>query len=397
MFNPEKRKRIPLSEPLLYGNEKEWVLRCLESNWVSSSGPFVEQFEDEIAQSVNAPHKKSVVTASGTAALHLALLTAGVKPGELVLVPTLTFIATVNAINYVGAEPLFFGSDSRLCMDLNSLEEFLQNECRKEGAHFVHKSSSRRISAVMPVHVLGFTVDVFRLRSLFTDSSVAILEDAAESMGSLVKSPITNDWVTSGTIGDLGCYSFNGNKIITSGGGGSIVGNNQEWLKRCKYLANQAKDDALFFEHHSVGYNYRMTSLEAALGIAQLKNLSTSIERRTRIHLQYRNHLKNADNVEVIEGLSTEQPNYWLTAVRIKNWNLDQLRSGIFKLQELGIEARPVWTLNHTQAPYRKCATFKPQSSEADYPKILCIPSSSNLTEEEVGFVADNVVRIAAH
>lgn len=389
-----RRKRIPLSEPCLYGNEKEWILKCLETNWVSSSGPFVEQFENEIASAVHAPHGKSVATASGTAALHLALISAGVGASDLVIVPTLTFIATVNAVTYTGAEPVFFGCDSRLCLDLNAVENFVATECSTIGDKIIHKKSGKRVAAVVPVHVLGFSVDIFRLRAILGNARVAIVEDAAESMGSLVRSKDNDEWINSGTLGDVGCYSFNGNKIVTSGGGGALVSNHQDWIHNCRYLANQAKDDNLFFEHHNVGYNYRITSLEAALGIAQIKNLAHSIELRRKIHSRYSENFKNHRRLVLLQGAANERPNHWLSAVRIEGRTLDHLRRGISQLQEMGIEGRPLWKLNHLQLPYQSKMTHQVHTAEDLYPQILCLPSTSNLSTQEVDYVSECVVRI---
>ncbi|RME03545.1 MAG: aminotransferase DegT, partial [Deltaproteobacteria bacterium] len=253
---------IPLSIPKLAGNEWRYVRECLDTNWVSSVGAFVERFEREVAARVGARY--GVATASGTAAIHIALLVSGVGPGDEVLLPTLTFIAPANAIRYVGAVPLLLDVDPVTWqLDPEKTIDFLEKECRWQEGRLVNRTTGRRVRAIMPVHILGHPVDLDPILEVARKYELTVIEDATESLGARYKERHV------GNLGDIGCFSFNGNKIITSGGGGMIVTNDETTARRARYLTTQAKDDPIEYVHGELGYNYRLTNLQAALGVAQ--------------------------------------------------------------------------------------------------------------------------------
>ena len=267
---------IPLCVPELRGKEWVYIKECLDTNWVSSAGTFVDRFEDAVAQYIGVKH--AVATASGTAALHVALLVAGVQPDDEVVVSTLTFIAPANTVRYVGAWPVFVDAEPLYWqMDSEKLAHFLEKGCRwKDGALF-NKVTGRRVKAILPVHILGHPCDMQPIMEAARKYGLAVIEDATESLGSKYQSTMA------GHLGDIACFSFNGNKVITTGGGGMIVTDNAEWAKEARYLTTQAKDDPIEYIHEIFGYNYRLTNIQAAMGCAQMESLDEYISAKRRI------------------------------------------------------------------------------------------------------------------
>jgi perosamine synthetase len=257
---------IPLSVPSLNGNEWKYVKACLDAGWVSSAGPFVDRFEQEVAGYLGA--KYAVATVSGTAALHIALLVAGVRTDDEVLVPTLTFIAPANAVRYVGAWPVFIDVEPDYWqMAPAAVRQFLSDECRKVNGEIRNRTTGRRIAAILPVHILGHPSDSDSIMEVAAEFGLHVVGDATEGLGARYKNrPV-------GNLADISCLSFNGNKIITAGGGGMIVTDRKDWADRARYLTTQAKDNPVEYEHSQVGYNYRLSNIHAALGCAQLEKL----------------------------------------------------------------------------------------------------------------------------
>jgi dTDP-4-amino-4,6-dideoxygalactose transaminase len=278
---------ISLSVPNLHGNEWRYVKECLDSGWVSSAGPFVDRFEREFAAYTGASH--AVACVNGTAALQTALRVAGVDAGQEVIVPTLTFIATVNAVHYLGAHPIFMDSDEYYNIDVEKAVDFLERNTDRQDGFCVNTRTGRRITAVVPVHVFGNAARLEPLIHACRARNIVIVEDAAESLGTrYTQGDLTGHHT--GTIGDLGCFSFNGNKIITTGGGGMIITDNAEYAQRARYLTTQAKDDELRYIHGEVGYNFRLTNIQAALGVAQLELLPGFLEAKRRNFELYRDY-----------------------------------------------------------------------------------------------------------
>src|SRR6202167_138990 len=281
---------IPLSVPVIQGNEWRYMKECLDTNWVSSVGPFVDRFEEAIATQVGT--RFAVATVNGTAALHVALLLAGVKPEDEVVVSTLTFIAPVNAIRYVGAWPVFIDAEPvYLQMDPSGVVDFLERGCRWHDGALHNKLTGRRVSALIPVHILGHPVDLDPILEVARKYGLKVIEDSTEGLGADYKGR------SLGCLGDVACFSFNGNKIITTGGGGMLVTNNQEWAHRAKYLTTQAKDDPIEYLHREVGYNYRLSNLLAAVGCAQMEQLPAYIAAKRRIAARYTEKLQNLPGI----------------------------------------------------------------------------------------------------
>src|SRR2546426_3112212 len=270
---------VPLSAPAIQGREWEYVKECLDTAWVSSTGQFVERFEEMVSERTGARY--AVATVNGTAALHVALLIAGVQPDDEVLVSTLTFIAPANAIRYVRAWPVFVDAEPvHWQMDPEKLVGFVETECEWRGALY-NKQSGRRVSAIVPAHILGHPVDMQPILDVARKYDLRVVEDATESLGARYRgTPV-------GILGDVACLSFNGNKTITTGGGGMILTNNGAWAARAKYLTTQAKDDSIEYIHGEIGYNYRLTNLQAALGCAQLEKLDEYVGAKRRLAETY--------------------------------------------------------------------------------------------------------------
>ena len=266
-------EQIPLCEPFLGGNERQYVDECLKTGWVSSVGKYVNKFEEQFAE--RHPETGAVAVASGTAAIHLALLAVGVEPGDEVIVSSMTFIAPANAIRYVGAWPIFIDADPDYWqMDVDKVEDFIKGSCELSPQGLINKFTGRKVSAIVPVHILGHPVDMDALVLVASKYGLKIIEDATESLGAKVRGRSV------GTIGDVGCFSFNGNKLITTGGGGMVISKDPGICKKVRYLSTQAKEEGNEYIHKSVGYNYRLTNIQAAVGCAQLEQLDSFLDKK---------------------------------------------------------------------------------------------------------------------
>ena len=368
-------KMIPLSVPNLKGNELTYVTEAIKTEWVSTAGPFISDFEHQLAEYVKAP--VAVACQSGTAGLHLALMALGVCAGDEGSVPTLTFIAAVNPVRYIGADPIFMDCDDSLTMDADKLEDFCRKECELRKQSLFHKRTGRRISAVIVVHVFGNLADMDRIMSIAKVYHLKVLEDATEALGSCYLDGKYRDRYA-GTLGTMGVYSFNGNKIITTGGGGMIVSQDSKLAERCRFLSTQAKADSLYFIHEEVGYNYRMTNLQAALGLAQLEQLESFIEVKQRNYKRY-----ISQGIGLLSFKENIRSNTWFYSYLTKD------RDGLIRfLKEHQIQSRPIWQLIHTLKPYRGCRTYRIEKAYRYHEAIVNLPCSSNLQEAEVDRVA---------
>jgi len=378
---------IPLTEPSLKGNEWQYVKECLDTEWVSSAGKYVGLFEKKIAEHTNA--KYAVACVNGTSALQVSLRLAGVEPGDEVIVPTLTFIAPVNAVAYNGASPVFMDTDDYYNMDAEKVIEFINGETVFKNESTYNKTTNKKISAIIPVHVWGNAVWMAKLVSLCEERNIAIVEDAAESMGTRYINGEHSGKHT-GTICLLGCLSFNGNKIITSGGGGMILTDDADLAEKAKYLTKQAKDDRLRYIHHEIGYNFRLTNIQAALGVAQLEQLPRFLERKGEISHQYQNALKGVDGLSIADVPNYADNNHWMNVLQIDNAVYGEDRDSIMqRLEKNRIQTRPVWALNHLQKPYKDCQSYKIEQAEELVNNSLCLPSSTNLSDEDLNKVID--------
>lgn len=386
------RKFIPLSVPNLKGKELEYVTHAVETEWVSTGGPYVNDFEMKIAEYVKC--KGAVSCQNGTSGLHIALEVCGVTKADEVIVPTLTFIAAVNPVKYIGAEPIFMDCDDSLCMDVDKLKDFCELECNFIEGKLINKKTDKHIKALVVVHVFGNMAEMEGIIDIANMYNLKVVEDATEAIGTYYIEGKYKDR-HAGTIGDIGVYSFNGNKIMTTGGGGMIVSNNEELLKKAKHLTTQAKSDELYYTHDEIGYNYRMTNLQAALGLAQLEQLEKFITVKHDNYLLYKDCIQRIDGLELLSFRKELRPNYWFYSVSVDRdvygLNRDELLN---RLLESSIQSRPIWGLLHEQKPYIYSQTYRIEKANFYYDKILNIPCSSNLMIEDVKYICALLAKI---
>ena len=385
----DRFSRIPLSEPTQTGREWDYVRDCLETNWLSSAGPYVSRLEALVADRLGVTH--AVATSSGTAALHVALQVADVGSGDEVLVPSLTFMASINAIRYLGACPVLIGPDADTGqMSVDSLERFIESHCSVIHGSLVNASSGRRVKAVMPVHILGHPCDMDTLLKLAQEYGISVVEDACEALGARYKGREI------GSFGHIACFSFNGNKIVTAGAGGMIVTNRTDWGTRAKHLTTQAKEDGVEFVHTEVGYNYRLSNIHAAIGCAQIESLDERIVTKRRLSERYLTGLADIDGITPLREASWATGNAWLTAVRVDPERYGRSSRDLqHLLQELGIESRPLWQPAHLSPAGKGLRSFECDAADALYESVLCLPSSVSLSDEDQDRVIDAIASAA--
>lgn len=383
---------IPLSVPNLTGKELQYVTKVIEEQWVSTAGSSITQFESKLAKYVGV--EEACACQSGTAGLHLCLVHFGVKDGDVVLVPTLTFIATINAIMYQRATPVFFDCDDNLCINVEQIKKYIENDCTYDGEVLRQKSSNQVVKAIIPVHIFGDTCQMDSIMEIAKKYNLVVIEDATESLGTKFANGRFRDMYT-GTVGDAGVFSFNGNKIITTGGGGMVVSKDNKLIEHIKYLSQQSKDDTLYFIHNEVGYNYRMTNVQAALGIAQLERLDEFIKIKHENYNLYCELLNDCKLGKMMKFSCGSNANYWFYSFCLNEENAD-IRDAMLKyLESNGIQARPIWTLNHKQKPFAECHVLSTDIAENYYNRILNIPCSSNLTSEDIYSVCSAIMDFA--
>jgi len=362
-----------LHDPFFAGNEKAYLAECVETGYVSSVGSFVNRFEHELAQFVGAPHAVAVV--NGTAALHLALVAVGVKPGDEVIVPALSFVATASAVALAGATPHFVDvSATTWGIDAAALRSHLSSLGRRDGDNFINQETGRPITAIVPMHTLGHPFDGEGIKAVAGEFGLAFVEDAAESLGSF------SGGVHTGLMGDVGVFSFNGNKTITTGGGGALVTRNADIAVRLRHLSTTAKIPHRFeFDHDAVGYNYRMPNINAALGVAQLEQLPDLVERQRLLYEKYQAALGDLG----IGTLRSENPgtksNYWLQALLLTSELAPQRDEILNACLDEGIPVRPLWKPLNTLAPYSSSPSTTIPIVEDLYSRTICLPSSASL------------------
>jgi len=381
------QKYIPLSVPSLRGNEWEYIKECLDTEWVSTAGKYAGLFEDKIAEYTGSRY--AVATVNGTSALQISIQLAGVKSEDEVLVPTLTFIAPVHAILYQQAKPVFMDADRYFNLDVEKTIQFIQEDTEYINGVTRNKKTGRKIAAVIPVHIFGNAVWLDELVNLCEERNIAVIEDACEAVGTRYKSG-THSGRHAGTIGRFGCLSFNGNKIITTGGGGMILTGDPNLAEKANYLTTQAKDDPVRYIHNEIGYNYRLTNIQAAMGVAQLEQLPDLLASRKEIFTQYR------DSVNMIPGLRMVEPpdyatnNHWISVVYIDPREFGSGREDLmFWLKTKGIETRPIWHLNHLQQHLKKYQAYQIEKAVELADHCLCLPSSSGMEESDLKRVID--------
>lgn len=366
---------IPLSVPNLAGNELEYAIEAVKTQWVSTGGELINKLEENLAKYLHV--EKACALQSGTAGLHLAMKLSGVDYNDEVIVPTLTFIAAVNPVKYCYAHPIFMDCDDSLCMNAKKVQEFLENECIFDGEKTVNKKTNRQLKAIVVVHVFGNVGNLELLLELAKKYNLKLIEDSTEALGGYYK----NSGKFLGTFGDFGVFSFNGNKIITTGGGGALVAKNTKDVNRAKHLSTQAKADVVYFDHDEIGYNYRMTNLQAALGVAQLEQLEGFVEIKNKNYELYKK-----EGLNLMPFSDEIRSNKWFYS--LISDNRDEL---IKYLNDKKIQTRPIWKLIHTLKPYQNSQAYKIEKALKYYEKIVNIPCSTGITQEELLRVSQEI------
>ena len=381
---------IPLSIPNFEGNEKKYVDDAIDQGWVSTGGAYITKLEKVLADYLCVDNVAACQ--SGTAALHLSLVEAGVKPGDIVLVPPVTFIAAVNPVKYQFATPVFIDCDDGFCMDPVKLRSFCEEECVWQDTELKYKG--RTVKAVVVVHVFGNMADMEPIMETAVKYNLRVIEDATEALGTRYT---TGKYAGkfAGTIGDFGAYSFNGNKIITTGGGGAVTANDSKTVDHIRFLSTQAKTDPHYYIHNEVGYNYRMTNIQAALGVAQMEELPEFIKRKQRNYDLYKELFEGFEFGTLMPFRNGIESNQWFYSLNIDREHITAtMREIITSLQDKGIETRAIWGLINEQKPYEKETTYKLEKAPYYANRILNIPSSTQITEEEIRYVADEVKKL---
>lgn len=370
---PEERKNVELHEPFFCGNEWKYVTECLDTNWVSSVGKFVDVFEQKLAEFTGV--KKAFAVVNGTAALHISLKMAGVETGDEVLVPDLTFVATANAVTYCGAIPHFVDcDDTTLGVDPRVLSEYLTRIAENNGKDCINRQTGRKIKVLVAMHTFGHPSDLDALQRVCEQFKITLIEDAAEALGSYYKNRHVGQW------GKFSVLSFNGNKTITTGGGGAILTNDDELGVRAKHIATTAKlPHPFIFFHDQIGYNYRMPNLNAALGVAQLENLPSFLERKRSLAMRYKKAFQGMAGVRFVDEPSFGKSNFWLNAILLDKDRAAE-RDGLLEyLRADGIKARPAWTLMHKLPMFQDSPRMEVPVAEAIESRLINIPSSAFL------------------
>jgi len=380
-------KKIFLSEPTFDKNDVESVKKSVIEGWVSSAGKNIKLFENLICKYTKS--KFCIACNSGTSALHIALKILNVSNNDEVIVPSISFIATINAVKYNNAEPIFIDVDKNFNLDENKLIKFLKNNTFQKKQCCFNKKTKKKIKALIIAHIWGGGARIKKIIKECKKRNIKILEDAAESLGTFYTNKYLQNKHT-GTIGDVGIFSFNGNKIVTTGAGGAILTNNQKYEKKSRYLINQAKDDD-FFKHNELGYNYRLPSLNAYLGISQIKKLSVFKKKKKQIHFLYKSIFKSSSVFDVYDFPQISKNNYWMNILTLKKKNDKRFIIFLINYLKKFIEFRRIWPPNETQKLYKHCQKFEIIESKKLYDTAICVPSSPTITKEQILFIYQKI------
>jgi perosamine synthetase len=375
---------IPLSVPKIEGNESKYVIDCLNTGWISSAGSYVNQFEDMVAKYAGA--KYGVACMNGTVGLHIAQVLLGITKDDHVIAPNITFIATLNAIKYIGAQPILIDVDiNNWQMDLDLLEQYLEQNTEfkttKSGTYCFDTTTNKRVRAIMPVHVLGNIGDMDRLLAIAKKYHLDIIEDSTEALGTTFKNK------HAGTFGKIGVFSFNGNKIISTGGGGVIVTDDQAIAKKARHLTTQAKISAMDYIHDEIGYNYRLVNVLAAIGVAQMETFNATLQSKASMDRFYRKHLNNVGDIKFQEIPEGTHPNGWLFTFRTS-----KMRQLLAYLNSNGVQARPFWMpMNQLEMFKKDIYITNANVSATVYDTSISIPSSTGITNKQLQTVVETI------
>ncbi len=384
---------ISLSEPNLHGNEVKYTTEAIESQWVSITDPFVGKFKKVVEDYVKADN--AIPMQNATSALHMALIINDINSNHEVIAPTLTFIASVNCIKYVNATPVFMDCDSFGNMDPEKLRRFCQTQCTLTDKGLVNNKTGKIVKAVVVTHIFGNMADMESITQIADEFKLILIEDSAQALGTYYTSGKFKGRFA-GTFGDCGVYSYNSNKIITCGSGGTLVVKDSDKAEKVMYLAAQAKDDGLRYKHNNVGYNYMMNNIQSAVGIAQMEQLEGFIKTKEANYLLYKELLKDVKGITLLPFSPNCRPNYWFYSILVNEKEYGISREALMnELAKRKIQSRPVWGLVHRQKPYQDCQTFEIEKAEEYTETLLNIPCGSTLTTEQVKKVVKAIEEIA--
>lgn len=381
---------IPLSIPNFEGNEKKYVNEALDQGWVSTGGAYVTKLEESMQKFLHVDNM--AVCQSGTSALHMSLIEAGVGSGDIVIVPALTFIAAVNPVKYQHANPVFMDCDESLCMDPVKLRQFCEEECVFSDGTL--KYNNQIVKAIIVVHVFGNMADMVSIIEIAHEYNIRVIEDATEALGTYyIGGQFAGRYA--GTIGDFGAYSFNGNKIITTGGGGAVTSNDSKVVNHLRYLSTQAKDDPHNYIHNEIGYNYRMTNIQAAMGVAQMEELSEFIRRKNENYDYYCKLFDKYELGRMIGFRKETTSNKWFYSLEINREKVKaSLQEIITELEKQGVQTRAIWGLINEQRPYQSEAAYKIEKAKYYADRIINIPCSTQISREEIEYVVKKIKEI---
>lgn len=381
---------IPLSIPNFEGNEKKYVNEALDQGWVSTGGAYVTKLEESMQKFLHVDNM--VVCQSGTSALHLSLIEAGVGLGDIVIVPALTFIAAVNPVKYQHANPVFMDCDESLCMDPVKLRQFCEEECVFSDGTL--KYNNQIVKAIIVVHVFGNMADMVSIIEIAHEYNIRVVEDATEALGTYyIGGQFAGRYA--GTIGDFGAYSFNGNKIITTGGGGAVTSNDSKVVNHMRYLSTQAKDDPHNYIHNEIGYNYRMTNIQAAMGVAQMEELPEFIRRKNENYDYYCKLFDKYELGRMIGFRKETTSNKWFYSLEINREKVKaSLQEIISELEKQGVQTRAIWGLINEQLPYQSEVAYKIEKAKYYADRIINIPCSTQISREEIEYVVKKIKEI---
>ena len=383
---------VPLSIPNFEGNERKYVDEAIDQGWVSTGGAYITKLEEQMASLLQVPNVAACQ--SGTSGLHLALVDCGVQPGDMVIVPTLTFIAAVNPVKYQFAAPVFMDCDDSLCIDPEKLQEFCERECRLENGKLIHNATKKHVKAVIVVHVFGNMADMEAIMEIAEQYRLTVIEDATEALGTYYTEGKYKGKYA-GTIGDYGAYSFNGNKIITTGGGGAVTAKEPEKVDHLRYLSTQAKDDPHYYIHNEIGYNYRMTNVQAAIGVAQMEELEEFIKRKHGNYNLYQSLFSGYELGTLLGFREGAYSNQWFYSLQIRMDRIHgTMRDIITRLGEKGVQTRAIWGLIHEQKPYTDSFCYKIEKAAYYSGCILNIPSTTQLTEDDIKYSTEMIKEV---
>jgi len=378
---------MKLSTPHIDNKDYNYLKKVMKSSWISTSSSYVNRFEKKISKISGT--KYAVATNSGTSAIHLALMAMGVNENCEVIVPSITFIATANPILYLKAKPIIIDVDEKYNLKIEDVLKFIKEKTIFKNNVTINKKTKKILKVIMVAHMWGRPCDFLKIKKVCKKRNIYILEDAAEALGSYIKSQNSKKYYHCGSIGDVGCLSFNANKIITTGSGGALITNNKNIFKKSEYLASQAKDDSFNYIHNECGYNYKMNGLNASLGLTQISKLSNKITKRKNVYKRYNYNFKSHSKIRILDLTDVSKINYWINVVYFEKLGYQNVEKLSIFLKKKNIETRRVWRPLNLQRHLRNFETFNIKNSERLYNNSLCLPSNDTLSKKDIDKVCN--------